>query len=110
VKRLVTIETRTGAYVVIEQAEARSVVTVRPGGGATGAAGPPGAPGTSAPVYERRYDESGNYQYAGTAVEGSAEGAAVWTIRRLEYASGAYVSTTQAVDVTWTGRYGHTYA
>lgn len=58
----------------------------------------------------RRYDESGNYQYAGFSAPGSAEGDAVWTIRRLEYASGEYVSTTEATNVTWTGRYGHTYA
>lgn len=59
--------------------------------------------------YSRRYDESGNYQYAGAAPNGSAEGAAVWTIRRLTYASSAYVTTQQALNVTWTGRAGHTY-
>lgn len=59
---------------------------------------------------ERRYDESGNVQYAGQAPVGSAEGSAVWTIRRLTYSSGVYQSTATATDVTWTGRAGHTYA
>lgn len=59
---------------------------------------------------ERRYDESGNHQYVGQAPAGSAEGAAVWTIRRLTYSSGVYVETLEASAVTWTGRAGHTYA
>lgn len=57
----------------------------------------------------RRYDESGDYQYQGSAPQGSAEGDAVWTIYRLTYAGGAYVETKSATNVTWTGRAGHTY-
>lgn len=56
-----------------------------------------------------RYDESGNYQYVGDGAPGTAEGAAAWTIYRLTYASGAYVETKSATNVTWTGRAGHTY-
>lgn len=58
---------------------------------------------------DRRYDESGNHQYVGQAPTGSAEGSAVWTIRRLTYSSGVYQSTATANNVTWTGRAGHAY-
>lgn len=76
--------------------------------GPTGPAGPegPAGPGSG----ERRYDESGTYQYIGQAPAGSAEGASVWTIRRLTYSSGVYVETLAASAVTWTGRFGHSYA
>lgn len=68
-----------------------------PGGGGGGGVG------------ERRFSESGNYQYCGQADLGASEGASVWLIRRLTYASGVYTVTQEADNVDWTGRAGHTY-
>lgn len=59
---------------------------------------------------ERRYDEQGNFQYAGVAPKNAAETDPVWSISRLTYSLGVYVSTQVAVGVTWTGRAGHTYS
>lgn len=58
---------------------------------------------------ERRASSSGNYVYCGQAPIGSAENALVWTIRRLAYSSGTYLSTTSASGVDWTNRLTHTY-
>lgn len=74
-----------------------------------GAAGVAGADGEDATVHARRYEESGNYIYAGTAPAGSAEGSAVWRITRITYSSGTQTATGVATNVTWTGRAGHTY-
>lgn len=74
----------------------------------TGLPGPAGRPG---PNLARRYDPgAGIYAYIGLAVAGADDGAAVWTVRRLEYAAGVYVATLSATEVTWTGRAGHDYA
>jgi hypothetical protein len=59
---------------------------------------PPGGGGGG----EVRADVSGGYSYIGTALTGSAEGSAVWTITRIELSSPPVVTT--AVDVAWTNR------
>lgn len=52
-----------------------------------------------------------NTIYAGTAVNGSTEAAAVWKITRSTYnPAGQRTSKGVATDVTWTGRAGHTYS
>ena len=68
-----------------------------------------GTDGVDGTIPTRRFDESGNYQYAGIAMGGSAEGDPVWMIHRLTYASEAYVETKVAVGVNWTDRYTHVY-
>jgi hypothetical protein len=65
--------------------------------------------GLNALNYERRHDYNGVYSYCGLAVFGSSESAAVWTISRIEITSGGSTITTSATNVTWTGRYTHTY-
>lgn len=65
--------------------------------------------GIDALNYERRHDYNGVYSYCGLAVLGSSESAAVWTISRIEITSGGSTITTSATNVTWTGRYTHTY-
>lgn len=77
--------------------------------GATGPQGPQGPAGVDATVHARRYEESGNYIYLGTAPTGSAEGAAVWRITRITYAAGTQTASGVATAATWTGRAGHTY-
>lgn len=79
-----------------------------------GPAGPPGANGAAgadAPVKTVKIDTatSGTI-YVGKALQGSAESSAVWTVKRsLFNAAGVRTSTGSAVNVTWTGRTGHTY-
>lgn len=58
---------------------------------------PPGTGGG-----EVRADVSGGYSYIGTALTGSSEAGAVWTITRIELSSPPVVTT--AVDVAWTNR------
>lgn len=77
--------------------------------------GVPGPQGPIGPVRqpdEVRIDASAaGTIYAGRAVNGSAEGAAFWTITRSLYnAAGIRTGKGTAANVTWTGRAGHTYS
>lgn len=86
------------------------VSTAGPAGPA-GANGTPGAAGADAPVKTVKIDTatSGTI-YVGKALQGSAESSAVWTVKRsLFNAAGVRTSIGSAVNVTWTGRSGHTY-
>lgn len=48
--------------------------------------------------------------YTGRALHGAAESSPIWTITRSTYsAAGVRTSKGTAVNVTWTGRAGHTY-
>ena len=49
------------------------------------------------------------YDYLGKAPSGSSESASVWTITRLTIASDGTATPGTATNVTWTGRYTHTY-
>lgn len=59
---------------------------------------------------ERRYSQSGDYQYTGSAPAGAAESESAWTIVRIEYSSGAFVEALTASLVDWTNRATHTYS
>lgn len=49
--------------------------------------------------------------YVGKAANGSSEAAAVWSIIRSTYnAAGVRTAKGTALNVTWTGRAGHTYS
>ncbi len=86
-----------------------SLGVVRTLKGTDGEDGEDGVDGVDAPIYSRRYSQSGNYQYVGIAVAGSSESDPVWTIQRLTYASGVWVITQTATGVDWTNRASHTY-
>lgn len=60
-------------------------------------------------TYARQYASSGNYRYAGIAPLGSALSDPVWTIHRLTYASGAFVISQVATNVSWNNRASSTY-
>ena len=49
------------------------------------------SPATQTSVYALRYDEGATYTYIGEAVPGSAEGSAVWRIKRLTNADNTIV-------------------
>jgi hypothetical protein len=52
-----------------------------------------------------------NTLYIGKALQGSSESSAVWTIKKSTFSSaGVRTSIGTAVNVTWTGRTGHTYS
>jgi hypothetical protein len=53
---------------------------------------------------ERRNDWVAPYSYCGTAPNGSAESASVWTIYRIQVASDGTVTTLSATNVAWTDR------
>jgi hypothetical protein len=53
---------------------------------------------------ERRNDWVPFYSYCGTAPNGSAESASVWTIYRIQVASDGTVTTLSATNVKWTDR------
>jgi hypothetical protein len=53
---------------------------------------------------ERRNDWVSPYSYCGTAPNGSAESASVWTIYRIQVASDGTVTTLSATNVAWTDR------
>jgi hypothetical protein len=60
--------------------------------------------------YDRLFDYTGTYSYSGTAPQGSALTASVWSITRIEYfgsGTGSISLGTQSVD--WINRYTHTY-
>lgn len=63
------------------------------------------------PVSEIRIDTStAGVIYVGEAIYEAAESSPVWTITRSIYnAAGVRTSKGTAVNVTWTGRAGHTY-
>jgi hypothetical protein len=56
-----------------------------------------------------RHDYVAPYSYIGTALTGSAEASAVWTIKRINVAADGTTSVQSVSAVTWTGRVGHTY-
>lgn len=59
----------------------------------------------------RRHDWTGTYSYCGTALEGSSESSAVWSITRIQFSgAGAVVSTAYATNVAWTDRTTATYS
>lgn len=80
--------------------------------GVTGAQGPVGPAGLDAPVSTIRIDSSiVSTLYVGRASQGSLESSAVWTVRKSTFDSaGVRTSIGTAVNVTWTGRTGHTYS
>lgn len=49
------------------------------------------------------------YDYLGKAASGSSDSASVWTITRLTITSDGTATPGTATNVTWTGRYTHTY-
>jgi hypothetical protein len=53
---------------------------------------------------ERRNDWVAPYSYCGSAPNGSAESASVWTIYRIQVASDGTVTTLSATNVAWTDR------
>jgi hypothetical protein len=53
---------------------------------------------------ERRNDWVAPYSYCGSAPNGSAESASVWTIYRIQVASDGTVTTLSATNVKWTDR------
>jgi hypothetical protein len=53
---------------------------------------------------ERRNDWVAPYSYCGSAPNGSAESASVWTIYRIQVASNGTVTTLSATNVKWTDR------
>jgi len=53
---------------------------------------------------ERRNDWVAPYSYCGTAPNGSAESASVWTIYRIQVAGDGTVTTLSATNVKWTDR------
>ena len=53
---------------------------------------------------ERRNDWVAPYSYCGTAPNGLAESASVWTIYRIQVASDGTVTTLSATNVAWTDR------
>jgi len=53
---------------------------------------------------ERRNDWVVPYSYCGSAPNGSAESASVWTIYRIQVASDGTVTTLSATNVKWTDR------
>ena len=55
-------------------------------------------------VGERRNDWVAPYSYCGSAPNGSAESASVWTIYRIQVASDGTVTTLSATNVAWTDR------
>jgi len=60
--------------------------------------------------YDRLFDYTGTYSYSGTAPQGSALTASVWSITRIQYfgsGTGSISSGTQSVS--WTNRYNHIY-
>jgi hypothetical protein len=58
---------------------------------------------------ERRNDWVAPYSYCGSAPNGSAESASVWTIYRIQVASDGTVTTLSATNVKWTDRYTTIY-
>ena len=62
--------------------------------------------GGSALIYRHEFNV---YDYLGTAPTGSLEASNVWDITRLTIASNGSVTTGVATNVSWTGRYTHTY-
>lgn len=69
-------------------------------------------PGPQGPAggLARRHDWAPPYDYLGTAPLGTAESSSAWRITRLTInPAGAVTATGTAVNVTWTGRAGHTY-
>lgn len=51
-----------------------------------------------------------NTLYIGKALQDSSESSAVWTIRKSTFdTAGIRTSVGTAINVTWTGRTGHTY-
>ena len=58
---------------------------------------------------ERRNDWVAPYSYCGSAPNGSAESASVWTIYRIQVASNGTVTTLSATNVKWTDRLTATY-
>lgn len=53
---------------------------------------------------ERRNDWVAPYSYCGSAPNGSAESASVWTIYRIQVAGDGTVTTLSATNVAWTDR------
>lgn len=64
------------------------------------------------PVAAIRIDGTTNgIIYVGRASYGSSESAAAWTITRSTYnTAGVRLTKLTAIDVTWTGRAGHSYS
>lgn len=73
--------------------------------------GPQGPIGPTALPDATRIDASTiGVIYAGRAVNGSPETAAVWTVVKTTYSpAGIRLTRGTATGVTWTGRAGHTY-
>lgn len=67
-----------------------------------------GSTSTSIPfavTVTRRYDgTNATVQYAGYAISGSSESAAVWTITRITINSDGSVTTASATNVAWSNR------
>jgi hypothetical protein len=58
---------------------------------------------------ELRHDFTSPYSYCAQADLGSSESANVWSIKRIEVYSDGSTQVRSALNVSWTGRYSHTY-
>lgn len=66
----------------------------------------------SSTAYALRYDEGATYTYVGEAAAGSAEGSAVWRIKRLTNADNTIIwaDGDSDFDNIWTARAGASYS
>ena len=63
-------------------------------------------------AYTLRYDEGATYTYIGEAAAGSAEGSAVWRIKRLTNADNTtlFADGDTSFDNVWTGHAGLSFS
>lgn len=67
---------------------------------------------TTTTAYTLRYDEGATYTYVGEAAAGSAEGSAVWRIKRVTNADNTilYADGDTDFDNVWTGHSGLSFS
>lgn len=61
-------------------------------------------------AYILRHDFVEPYSYCGRAILGNSESSSTWNIIRIEVLNDGSVITTEANNVTWTGRLTHSYS